>query len=264
MGQNQTAFDIFSRFDAAVAHSLGREGARNYVIAGFTFFFIWLCFFMDRNATLQMQNMLGVAAWIYLAILLWGEDNFVRLQVIIAVAFATVGEHFASGYMEGYIYRFENLPAFIPPGHGAVYLTALALARSAFFKTYARQILAFVLVVGGVWSLWGAFFAARGDMLGLLLFVVFTLCVFLGRSPLLYLGAFFITTWLELLGTHMQNWYWVVYEPIFGLSQGNPPSGVAAWYCMVDWVALTGAPALLALWSRLRLSTKRAKSVERV
>ena len=249
---------LFTRFDEAVSGTPGRSNPRDYIVAGVTCFFIWLCFFMDMGATLERQNMLGLAAWTYLIILLWGEDNFVRLQVIIAVAFATVGEHFASVYMQGYIYRFDNVPAFVPPGHGAVYLSAVALARSHLFKKYARHILGFVLVTGGIWSVWGAFFATRGDMLGLCLFAAFTLCVFLGRSPLVYLGAFFITTWLELIGTHLGNWYWVVYEPIFGLSQGNPPSGVAAWYCMVDWVALTGAPALLALWSRLRLRAKRA------
>ena len=249
---------LYSRFDAAVADTPGRSRPRDYIIAGFTFFFIWLCFFMDDGATLERQNMLGIAAWIFLGLLLWGENNFVRLQVVLAVAFATVGEHFASVYMQGYIYRFDNVPAFVPPGHGAVYLSAVALARSYLFKAYARQILAFVLVVGGAWSLWGAFFASRGDMLGLCLFVIFTICVFIGRSPLVYLGAFFITTWLELIGTHIGNWYWVVHEPIFGLSQGNPPSGVAAWYCLVDWVALTGAPALILLWRRMRLRTKRA------
>jgi hypothetical protein len=29
------------------------------------------------------------------------------------------------------------------------------------------------------------------------------------------------------------------------LTQGNPPSGVAVWYCLVDAVALSGGPLLL-------------------
>jgi hypothetical protein len=33
-------------------------------------------------------------------------------------------------------------------------------------------------------------------------------------------------------------------HPVFGLSQGNPPSGVAVWYCFVDAEALTGGPLL--------------------
>ena len=249
---------IFSRFDRAVDQSPGSPGLRAPLIAGTTFFFIWLCFFIDVDASPQLQNALGVAAWAYIVFLLMGEDNFVRLQVVIAIAFATLGEHFASVYMQGYIYRFENVPAFVPPGHGAVYLSAVALARSWFFKKYARELLCFVLVAGGLWSLWGAFIAARTDLLGGCLFGVFVVCVFVGRSPLLYLGAFFITSWLEVIGTTLGNWHWVVYEPVFGLAQGNPPSGVAAWYCLVDWVALTGAPVLILFWRRLGLREKRA------
>jgi len=62
---------------------------------------------------------------------------------------------------------------------------------------------------------------------------------------MVYLAAFFITTWLELIGTTVGTWKWVTIEPIFGLSQGNPPSGVAAWYCLVDAVAISGAEPLL-------------------
>jgi hypothetical protein len=62
---------------------------------------------------------------------------------------------------------------------------------------------------------------------------------------MVYLAAFFITTWLELIGTAAGTWKWVTIEPIFGLSQGNPPSGVAAWYCLVDAVAIGGAAPLL-------------------
>jgi hypothetical protein len=63
---------------------------------------------------------------------------------------------------------------------------------------------------------------------------------------LIYLAAFFITTWLELIGTAAGTWRWVELEPIFGLPQGNPPSGVAAWYCLVDAAAISGAPLLLS------------------
>ena len=83
---------------------------------------------------------MGLIAWTFLFGLLLGENKEVRMQVIIAVAFATLGEHFASIYMGGYTYRFGNVPAYVPPGHGMVYLTAVALARSGFFLKYARKI----------------------------------------------------------------------------------------------------------------------------
>ena len=133
----------------------------------------------------------------------------------------------------------------MPPGHGMVYLTAVALGRSGFFHRYASEITIFVLIVCGLWSIWGISYAQRGDEVGALLFCVFVVFLFKGRSPLLYLAAFFITTWLELIGTAVGTWRWVEIDPVLGLTQGNPPSGVAAWYCLVDAVAMGGAPIAL-------------------
>ena len=92
---------------------------------------------------------LGVSGWVFLIGLLLGENREVRMQVVIAVIFATIGEHFASPFMGGYTYRFGNVPAYVPPGHGMVYLTAVALARSGLFLRYAREIT--LLGDSGLW-----------------------------------------------------------------------------------------------------------------
>lgn len=219
---------------------------RDYYIAGFTFFCVAVCLVSDANADLAKQNALGVCGWVFLIGWLLGECKYVRMQVLIAVAFATVGEHFASVYMGGYTYRFGNVPAYVPPGHGMVYLTAVALGRSGFFLKYARQIAGFVVLVCGIWSLWGiSGIPGQGDAVGALLFCVFLGYLFKGRSPLVYLAAFFITTWLELIGTAVGTWAWAAIDPVLGLPQGNPPSGVAAWYCLVDAVAINTATPFL-------------------
>lgn len=219
---------------------------RDYFIAGFTFFCVAVCLISDASATLEKQNALGVCGWVFLVGLLLGENHEVRIQVLIAVIFATIGEHFASPFMGGYTYRFENVPAYVPPGHGMVYLTAVALARSGFFQYFARQIAAVVVVVCGLWSVWGVSgLPEQGDSVGALLYCVFLGYLFKGRSPMVYLAAFFITTWLELIGTAMGTWVWAPIDPVLSLPQGNPPSGVAAWYCLVDAVAMMGAPPVL-------------------
>ena len=220
---------------------------RDYFIAAFTFFCVAVCLLTDANATLEKQNALGVCGWVFLGGLLLGESAEVRMQVLIAVAFATVGEHFASPFMGGYTYRFENVPAYVPPGHGMVYLTAVVLGRSGFFQRYARWIAVFVVLVCGVWSIWGiSGYAKQGDAVGALLYCVFLVYLFKGRSPMVYLAAFFITTWLELIGTAAGTWKWAAIDPVLNLPQGNPPSGVAAWYCLVDAVAMSGAAPVLA------------------
>lgn len=219
---------------------------RDYFIALFTFFCVAVCLISDANASIEKQNALGVCGWVFLLGWLLGECKYVRMQVLIAVAFATVGEHFASVYMGGYTYRFGNVPAYVPPGHGMVYLTAVALGRSAFFQRYARQIATFVVLVCGAWSVWGiSGFASQGDSVGALLYCVFLGYLFKGRSPMVYLAAFFITTWLELIGTAVGTWKWAAIDPVLHLPQGNPPSGVAAWYCLVDAVAMTWAAPFL-------------------
>ncbi len=231
----------FPKANIAYAHNM-----RDYFIAAFTFFCVAVSLVIDGSASIEMQNILGIIAWVFLIALLFGENKEIRMQVIIAVAFATMGEHFASIYMGGYTYRFENVPLYVPPGHGMVYLTAVKLARSGFFLKYARKIATFVIIVGGLWSLWGiSGIPKQGDQVGAVLFLIFVICVFKGRSPMVYLGAFFICTWLEIIGTAAGTWKWASIEPVFGWSQGNPPSGVAAWYCLVDAVAIGSAPVIL-------------------
>ena len=224
---------------------------RDYFIAALTFICVALSLNLDATGSLAQQNFMGLIAWTFLFGLLMGENKEVRMQVIIAVAFATAGEHFASIYMQGYTYRFGNVPAYVPPGHGMVYLTAVALARSGLFLKYSRRIATFVVLTCGIWSLWGiSGYPEQGDQVGALLFCVFLIYLFKGRSPMVYLAAFFITTWLELIGTAAGTWKWAAIEPVLSLSQGNPPSGVAAWYCLVDAVAIGGAPVLLRIFTK--------------
>jgi hypothetical protein len=234
---------------------------RDYFIAALTFMCVAICLLSDANGSIGKQNALGVCGWLFLLGLLLGENREIRMQVVIAVAFATVGEHFASPFMGGYTYRFHNVPAYVPPGHGMVYLTAVALARSGFFLTHARAIAAMVVVICGTWSVWGiSGFAAQGDSVGALLYCVFLIYLFKGRSPMVYLAAFFITTWLELIGTAVGTWKWAAIDPVLNLPQGNPPSGVAAWYCLVDAVALGGAGPLLNGMTNLRGKLKWIKA----
>ena len=224
----------------------GVHRVRDYFIATLTFVCVGISLNLDASGSIEQQNNMGLIAWTFLFGLLLGENKEVRMQVIVAVAFATLGEHFASIYMGGYTYRFGNVPAYVPPGHGMVYLTAVALARSGLFLLHARKIAALVIVTCGAWSLWGiSGYPDQGDQVGALLFCVFLIYLFKGRSPMVYLAAFFITTWLELIGTAAGTWKWATIEPVFQLTQGNPPSGVAAWYCLVDAVAIGSAPVLL-------------------
>jgi hypothetical protein len=234
---------------------------RDYFIAAFTFVTTTICLTTDGFAPQFMQYVLAFFGWIFLIAFLRGECKYVRTQVLVAVTFAVIGEYFASVYMRGYIYRFENVPAYVPAGHGLVYLTAVALGRSGFFMQHARRIAVFVVTVCGLWAIWGlSGWSQRQDIIGAVLFGVFLIYLFKGRSPMVYLGAFFITSWLEIVGTSSGTWAWAVIDPASKLPQGNPPSGVAAWYCLVDAVAIAGAGPVLQVFTKTALILQRQRA----
>lgn len=238
----------FPKTGVAYAHH-----KRDYYIVLFTFACTAICLIIDGSGSREMQWLLAFFGWLFLAGLLSGESAIIRMQVLVALSFATLGEYFASPYMEGYLYRFGTVPPYVPAGHGMVYLTAVILARSGFFLRYARPIAFFVVITCGLWSAWGISpYAERSDQIGVILFFVYLIYLFKGKSPMVYLGAFFITSWLELIGTGAGTWAWASIDPASGLTQGNPPSGVAAWYCLVDAVAMLGAAPALQLVYKLR------------
>jgi hypothetical protein len=211
---------------------------RNRFVLAVVLLWITLALLVDRGAGIGQQYALGAITWMLLACLLAGESRELRYQVLVAAAFATIGEFLAAPLLGFYVYRLENVPSFVPPGHGLVYLAAIVLARDASARGRATLLCRAALMVGGLWAVWGITFAPRPDTFGLLLFGLFAVFVLRGRVPAVYASAFFITAFLEFFGTAVGAWTWAVTDPTGTLGIGNPPSGIAAAYCVVDWVAL--------------------------
>ena len=201
---------------------------------------------LDRSAALWQQHLLGLATWLVLLAALRGQDRATRVQVGVVVVFATVVEVVFAGWLGVYEYRLDGVPMFVPPGHGLVYLAALAIGRSAWAHAHARVLLGGTLAVGGAWALWGITLADRPDALGAFWYACLLLFAWRGRSPLLYAGAFLVVSGLELLGTSLGTWTWGTVDPITGwISIGNPPSGIAGGYAWFDAAALWATPRLL-------------------
>jgi hypothetical protein len=224
---------------------------RDLGIAAVVFGWITVLLVTDPWSTLGEQRMWGLATWAVLFWLLGGETPLVRMQVAVVVAFATAVEYTFSPLLEVYVYRLDNVPAFVPPGHGLVYLCALALGRSEFVSRYQGPLVALTLAAGGTYALWGLVGTGRVDVLGAFWFGCLVAFLRWGRSRLLYVGAFAIVTYLEVLGTALNVWEWQPLDPTGLVPIGNPPSGAAGGYGWFDLAALTAAPALLTGWRRL-------------
>jgi hypothetical protein len=204
------------------------------------------------------QRGLGLATWALLLAVLWRVSPSVRAQTLVVVAFATAVEYVFSPTLGVYAYRFHNVPAFVPPGHGLVYLSAYALGHAAFVERHRRTAMALVLAVGGGWAAYGVLLADRPDVLGAFWYGCLVLFMVFGPSRAVYVGAFVAVGWLELVGTHLGTWVWATHDPTGLVTIGNPPSGAAGGYGWFDLAGLLLAPRLLGLWrvSRDRLSPR--------
>jgi hypothetical protein len=223
-----------------------------------TFTWVPLVLLLDRGAPLLEQRLLGAGTWLLLFALLRRETPLVRAQVAVVVVFASAVEYTFSPLLEVYVYRLHNVPAFVPPGHGLVYLCALATGRLAWVQVRRRPLTVLTVALGGGYAAWGLLSApllgvGRLDVLGAFWFACLLGFLRWGRSGSLYVGAFAIVTYLELLGTALGTWTWSTHDPTGLVAIGNPPSGAAGGYGWFDLAAVLLGPSLLAaVQSRLR------------
>lgn len=233
-------------------------GARSAVVGRLdlpvvvTMTWVPLVLVLDRGAGVWWQRLLGLGTWVLLVALLRRESPLVRAQVAVVVVFATAVEYTFSPLLEVYVYRLDNVPAFVPPGHGLVYLCALAMGRSEWLRRRLDLMVVATVVAGGAYAGWGLFLAERPDALGAFWFLCLLGFLRWGRSRPLYVGAFAVVTYLELLGTWLGTWEWQTHDPTGLVSIGNPPSGAAGGYGWFDLAAVLAGPAVLAATTRLR------------
>jgi hypothetical protein len=201
---------------------------------------------IDTQVGLHVQYVLGVVTWMVLLAALRPLPALARAQALGVVVFATIGEVTGSLIWGVYHYRLHNLPLFIPPAHGIVYLSGLALAALV-----RERIVVAVAAAGALgWGLAGLTVLPRLDVAGA--FGVPLLCVFLwrSRSRAVYAAVFLVVAALELYGTSIGVWRWARDLPGLGIPDGNPPSGVASGYVWFDVMALLVAPLLCRLVQR--------------
>jgi hypothetical protein len=214
--------------------------------------FIGVLLAVDTQVDARAQLLLGAAAWIALAVALKGVPALLRAQALVVIVVATCAEVVGSIIWGVYTYRLENLPSFVPPCHGLVYLAGVALATWASDNVLRGRLVRFALVAVLAWGVAGVTVLPRSDVGGAIGAVLLAVYLVRGRAPAVYAGVFLVVAWLELYGTAIGTWEWAAVIPGTGVPQGNPPSGVASGYVWFDIVALALAPRLIRLGARIR------------
>jgi hypothetical protein len=202
-----------------------------------------------RVQTLSQQYALGVFTFAFLFLATRFSPPSERRQVWLMMGIATCVELFCSVVWGIYRYRWGNVPLFVPPGHGLLYLFALRAARTPLMVNYGRTAGRVALACATVWAIGGLtvgpLFTGRVDALGVLLWPIFVLLM---RKPaaVVYAASFFITAELELLGTGFGTWTWAAAAPVIHLPAANPPAVIAGGYCILDAAAAKAASYLPA------------------
>jgi hypothetical protein len=245
---------------------MGREETAKPLSAPLPFAAMVLCVIaaflgLDHFANADEQLLLGAATWAVLIASCAPLDGRGRAKVLLVVLVATCAEVLGSIVIGAYTYRLDNLPAFVPPGHGLVYLAGLRISQSGPVRQHPRAFLWAVISVVAAWAAAGLFMLGRTDELGALTGAALIYVLLRGRTATLYAGVFCVVAFLEIYGTSIGAWHWASATPGTPILEGNPPSGIAGVYVLFDISAIALAPRLLALLDGLgrRIENRRRR-----
>jgi len=203
---------------------------------------------VDTQVDLHGQLALGALTWIALLVAARPLPRERRAQVAVVICAATVAEVTGSIIWGVYSYRLHNLPTFVPPAHGLVFIAGLSLSGA--LARHARALVWSAAGIAAAWGLLGLTALPHTDAAGALGVPLLLAFLWRSRARAAYAGVFLVVAGLELYGTAIGTWRWAAVLPGLGIPDGNPPSGVASGYVWFDVMALLFAPRLLALAER--------------
>ena len=203
---------------------------------------------VDTQVDLSGQLVLGGLTWAALLVAARPLPRERRAQVAVVIAAATVAELTGSILWGVYHYRLHNLPTFVPPAHGLVFMAGLSLSQA--LRNHSRPLVVAAAAIATAWGVLGLTVLPRTDAAGALGVPLLLAFLWRSRARAAYAGVFLVVAALELYGTAIGTWRWEAKLPAVGIPDGNPPSGVASGYVWFDVMALLLAPRLLAVAER--------------
>ncbi|MFY9579754.1 MAG: hypothetical protein WAQ33_10545, partial [Gaiellaceae bacterium] len=108
---------------------------------------------VDTQVTLHEQFALGGLTWIALVLAARTLPVERRAQVAVVICAATLAELTGSILWGVYTYRLHNLPTFVPPAHGLVFIAGLSLSDA--LRRHVRPLVAAAALGATTWGVLG-------------------------------------------------------------------------------------------------------------
>ena len=162
-----------------------------------------------------------------------------RTVMIVGIGVGFLGEFILSIGLGMYHYRLENIPLWVGFGHSLIFASVHKLIRIPYIlqnqKKVFRTLLAFILVYATLWLI------LKDDVFGFgttLLFLV--LLAIDKKSKLFFTVMFVIVAYIEIVGTTTATWFWpdILMGRFELIPSANPPSGIALFYFLFDYIVL--------------------------
>ena len=196
-----------------------------------------LLFWTDHDLTAIMQLVPALFVWWMLLGALTSRSRSDRVLIGVLVVVATGCEVLGSLILHWYSYRLHNIPPWVPPGHGIVFLTALLAAEQPRAIKYAAPLRNLVSIGMLIYASYGI--GRYRDITGAIFGLLFLTWLW-STGP--QKGRFYAALWvcvcsMELCGVWLGAWRWGASMPLVHLPENNPPSGIVGAYGIFDLAA---------------------------
>jgi hypothetical protein len=204
-----------------------------------------LVFLVDHRLHAVLQLLPALVIWWLLVVALLARVRHEQLLLAVLVVVATASEVVASLVLHWYSYRLYNIPPWVPPGHGIVFLTAILGMEQQWAIKYAALLRNLVTFGALAYACLGVV-SQHHDFTGAAFAALFLIWLWTTGSEK---ARFYTILWvwvcfLELSGVWLGAWHWSSSMPLTGLSEGNPPSGIVGAYGIFDLVAFEVTAAI--------------------
>lgn len=181
------------------------------------------------------QILTNVFMFLAFGILYYRSVKRTRELMIYGVIIGFAGEYLFSIVLDMYTYRLENLPWYIPFGHGAVYARTYMFSKASITRKYAKQINTLLYIIISIFAL--IYLIAFNDVFGFVMTLgVFLMLMIRPKDRLFFLTMYVVVAVLEIGGTAYSTWSWpsTAYGVFDFLPSNNPPSGISLFYFLLD------------------------------